>query len=158
MRCEKCGLDRESGSYYTFRYGTSSSTPVDLRPGSEKYRVTTRIAGEKTSWICRKCVLKGIALNFYLGIGFAVVLPVVILLIGAAARSLNGRLLDLIASAGACVMVISFGVGITGIVSGIGEIAVSGENRAIEANRSELNQAGYSVLLNHREYRKMGGR
>ncbi len=41
------------------------------------------------------------------------------------------------------------------IVQGIGEIGISGENRAIEAKNSTLQLAGYDKLLNHRDFKKL---
>ena len=45
-------------------------------------------------------------------------------------------------------------LGVYLIGMGIGEIGVSGENRAIDANSSELREAGFNKFLNHRDYKK----
>ena len=37
---------------------------------------------------------------------------------------------------------------------GISEIGTSGENRAIDANSSELREAGFNEFLNHSDYKK----
>ncbi len=46
------------------------------------------------------------------------------------------------------------GVGVSLIGMGIGEIGVSGENRAIDANFSKLREARFNKFLNHRDYKK----
>ena len=51
-------------------------------------------------------------------------------------------------------LLMCLGVGVSLIGMGIGEIGVSGENRAIDANSSELREAGFDEFLNHRDYKK----
>jgi len=45
-------------------------------------------------------------------------------------------------------------VGVSLIGMGMGEIGVCGENRAIDANSSELREAGFDEFLNYRDYKK----
>lgn len=59
-----------------------------------------------------------------------------------------------IATLAAVFLLICLCVGVSLIGMGVGEIGVSGENRAIEANSSELREAGFNEFLNHRDYKK----
>ena len=112
--------------------------------------VTTRIEGSRRSWICRSCVNKGILLPLAIGTLLCALLPATM-----AIRSLyTGEISGPIATLVAVFLLICLCIGLYSIGVGIMEIGVSGENRAIEANSSELLEAGYNKFLNHRDYKK----
>lgn len=157
MICEKCGQDRQSGSTYEFRYGATTSAMPMGPISSGKYRMTVRIAGSKRPWICRACMLKGILLPMAIGLILGVVIPAALALAVAATRDLPGGLWNLVGTIAPLLAILCFGIGLSLIVQGIGEIGVSGENRAIEANNAALQQAGYDKLLNHRDFKKLSG-
>ena len=112
--------------------------------------VTTSIEGSRRSWICRTCLLKGILLPIAIGILLCALLPTTIAL-----RSIYaGEISHPIASLVGVFLFACLCVGVSAIGMGIGKIGVSGENRAIEANSSELREAGFDEFLNHRDYKK----
>jgi hypothetical protein len=153
MECQICKKEKETGSYYEFHYGNSSMSdmgPILSSPTGRKYLVTTRIEGSRRSWICRTCVIKGSIMPIAIGIMLCALLPATMAL-----RSLyTGEISGPIATLVAVFLFICLCVGISLIGMGIGEIGVSGENRAIDANSSELREAGFDEFLNHREYKK----
>lgn len=146
MNCQKCNKERKTGSYYEFHYGSTTMSdmgPIRWSPIGKRYRVTTRIEGSRSSWICRACVNKGIILPVVGGTVLCSLLPVIIY---------SGAIPESIAGLVGVLLFICLFVGIGLIVSGIREIGVSGENRAISANFSELHEAGYDEFLNHRDH------
>ena len=153
MKCEKCKKEKETGSYYEFHYGNSSMSdmgPIPASPGARRYLVTTRIEGSRRAWICRTCVIKETLLPIIIGTLFCALLPATIAL-----RSLyTGEISASIATLATVFLLLCLCGGVCLIGMGIGEISVSGENRAIEANSSELLEAGYNKFLNHRDYKK----
>lgn len=112
--------------------------------------VTTNIEGLRRSWICRTCVIKGTIMPVAIGTLLCALLPA-----SMALRSIYaGEISDPIATLAAVFLFICLYAGVHQIGMGIGEIGVSGENRAIEANSSELREAGFDEFLNHRDYKK----
>ena len=112
--------------------------------------VTTTIEGSRRSWICRVCVIKGTLLPIAIGTLLCALLPASIAL-----RSLyTGEISESIATLADVFLFLLLIGGVCLIRMGVGEIGVSGENRAIEANPSELHEAGYNKFLNHRDYKK----
>jgi hypothetical protein len=155
MRCEKCNKEKKTGAYYEFHYGKSISYQQIAPFPSEKYRATYRIEGSRRSWICRACVVRGVLSPVGIGMIFWAVLAVII----TASDIIRKSAIDsqCIVTVGSILAIICFFTGISFILNGINEIGVSGENRAIEANRPGLKEAGYDKLLNHRDYRKIRG-
>ena len=153
MKCQKCNKEKENGSYYEFHYGNTSMSdmgPVQWSPTGRRYMVTTTIEGSRRSWICRTCVIKGTIMPIAIGIILCALLPA-----SMALRSLyTGEISGSIATLVTVILLTCLCLGVYLIGMGIGEIGVSGENRAIEANSSELREAGYDKFLNHRDYKK----
>lgn len=153
MKCQKCKKEKETGSYYEFHYGYSSMSdmgPTPSSPTGRRYLVTTRIEGSKRSWICRTCVIKGTLIPIAIGTLLCALLPATMALRSLYAGEISGSIATLVA----VFLLICLCVGFCLIGMGIGEIGVSGENRAIEANSSELREAGFNEFLNHRDYKK----
>jgi len=152
MKCQNCKKEKEIGSYYEFHYGNTSMSdmrPIHSSPTGRRYMVTTRIEGSRRSWICRRCMIKGALLPIAIGTMLCATLPATMALRSLYAGEISGS----IATLAAVFLLICLCVGVYLIGMGIGEIGVSGENRAIEANSSELREAGYDKFLNHRDYK-----
>lgn len=153
MECQKCNKEKKTGSYYEFHYGNTSMSdmgPVPWSPTGRRYMVTTTIEGSRRSWICRTCVIKGTIMPIAIGILLCALLPATIAL-----RSLYaGEILGSLATLMTVTLLTCLCLGVYLIGMGIGEIGVSGENRAIDANSSELREAGFNKFLNHRDYKK----
>ena len=112
--------------------------------------VTTRIEGSRRSWICRTCAIKGTLLPIVIGIMFCALLPATIALRSLYTEEISGS----IATLAAVFLLMCLCVGVSLIGMGMGEIGVCGENRAIDANSSELREAGFDEFLNYRDYKK----
>lgn len=154
MRCEKCSKEKNTGSYYDFYYGTlvsSNMGPIQPERLPTTWTAAYRIAGSKRSWICRACVIRG----FMSGIAAGVVLWMVVAAVLGLRWLYAGDIPGLLAIALVPVSLFCFIGGIDLIWSGIREIGISGESRAIEANRSHLQNSGYDVFFNHREYHRL---
>jgi hypothetical protein len=153
MKCQKCNKEKENGSYYEFHYGNTSMSdmgPIHSSPTGRRYMVTATIEGSRRSWICRVCVIKGALLPIAIGTLLCALLPATMAL-----RSIYaGEISDPIATLVGVFLFICLCVGVSLIGMGIGEIGVSGENRATEVNSSELREAGFDEFLNHRDYKK----
>ena len=153
MQCQNCKKEKEIGSYYEFHYGNTSMSymgPIQWSPTGRRHMVTTRIEGSRRSWICQMCVIKGILLPIAIGILLCALVPATVAL-----RSIYaGEISDSVATLVAVFLFICLYAGVHQIGMGIGEIGVSGENRAIEVICSELREAGYDKFLNHRNYKK----
>ena len=153
MQCQNCKKETETGSYYEFHYGNSSMSdmgPIPSSPSGRRYLVTTTIEGSRRSWICQTCVIKGTLIPIAIGTLLCALLPATMVLRSLYAGEISGSIATLVAVF--LLMCLCVGVYLIGI--GIGEIGVNGENRAIEADSSELREAGYDEFLNHRGYEK----
>ena len=141
MECQKCNKEKKTGSYYEFHYGSTTMSdmgPVQWSPTGRRYMVTTTIEGSRRSWICRTCVIKGTLMPVAIGILIWSLVPATM----ALRLIYAGEISDPIASLVGVFLFICLYLGVYQIGMGIGEIGVSGENRAIEANSSELREAG----------------
>ena len=153
MKCQNCNKEKKTGSYYEFHYGSTNMSdmgPVQWSPTGRRYMVTTRIEGSRRSWICRRCVIKGNIMPIAIGTILCSLLPATIAMRSLYTEDISGS----IATLAAVFLLMCLCVGVSLIGMGIGEIGVSGENRAIDANSSELREAGFNEFLNHRDYKK----
>jgi len=149
--CEKCKCEKDKGAFYEFHYGHYSSTPISTYP-SEKSLVKESIAGSMRSWICQTCMLKGILGPIGRGLASWAVGGLIFLAIELLRDHID--IPECVSTFVAIIIFVGFCMGIYGLIDGLGEIGVSGENRAIEANRSTLTEAGFNNFYNHRKHRE----